>query len=149
MRTGSKAIDPSRELAEAVVHKMFAADRASQKLGMRVVEVRPGYARVEMEVLPEMLNGHAICHGGLVFSLADSAFAFACNTCNFVTLAAACSIDFLAPAHAGDRLAAEAVEKALLGRTGVYDVTVTNQKGERIALFRGRSHRLREEIVTR
>jgi acyl-CoA thioesterase len=148
MKPGSKAIDAAQELAEAVVQKMFAADTASQKLGMRVVDVRPGYARVEMDVLPEMLNGHAICHGGLIFSLADSAFAFACNTHNFVTVAAGCSIDFLTPAHAGDHLVAEAVEQFLLGRAGIYDVTVTNQNGERIALFRGRSHRTREQIIT-
>jgi acyl-CoA thioesterase len=147
MKSGSKASDAAQELAEAVVHKMFAADTASQKLGMRVAEVRPGYARVEMDVLPDMLNGHAICHGGLIFSLADSAFAFACNTHNFVTVAASCSIDFLAPARAGDHLVAEAVEQSLLGRAGVYDVTVTNQKGEHIALFRGRSHRTRTEIM--
>ncbi len=148
MRSGSAAGNSAQQLAEAVVRKMFAADAASQKLGMRVAGVRPGYALVEMEVLPDMLNGHAICHGGFVFSLADSAFAFACNTHNFVTVAAGCSIDFLAPAHPGDHLRAEAQEQALLGRTGVYDVTVTNQRDERIALFRGRSHRTRTEIVT-
>ncbi len=137
----------TQQLAEAVVQKMFAADAASQKLGMRIAGVRPGYASVEMEVLPDMLNGHAICHGGFVFSLADSAFAFACNTHNFVTVAAGCSIDFLAPAYAGDHLIAEAQEQALLGRTGVYDVTVINQRAERIALFRGRSHRTRTEII--
>ncbi len=147
MMAGSEAVDAAQQLSEAVVRKMFAADAASQKLGMRVVGVRPGYASVEMEVLPDMLNGHAICHGGFVFSLADSAFAFACNTHNFVTVAAGCSIDFLAPSYAGDHLIAEAQEQALLGRSGVYDVTVTNQRGERIALFRGRSHRTRIEII--
>lgn len=147
MTSGSATGNSAQQLAEGVVRKMFAADAASQKLGMRVAGVRPGYALVEMEVLPDMLNGHAICHGGFVFSLADSAFAFACNTHNFVTVAAGCSIDFLAPAYAGDHLRAEAQEQALLGRTGVYDVTVTNQKDERIALFRGRSHRTRTEII--
>jgi acyl-CoA thioesterase len=103
----------------------------------------------KMDVLPEMLNGHAICHGGLIFSLADSAFAFACNTHNFVTVAAGCSIEFLAPAHTGDHLVAEAVEQLLHGRAGVYDVTISNQNGQRIALFRGRSHRTRTEIISR
>ena len=126
---------------------MFAADTASQMLGMRIAEVRPGYARIEMDVRPEMLNGHAICHGGLIFSLADSAFAFACNTHNLVTVAAACSIDFVAPAHVGDHLVAEAMEQLLLGRTGIYDVAVTNQRGERIAVFRGRSHCTGREII--
>ena len=147
MKSPSTTADAAQHLAESVVRKMFAADTASQMLGMRVAEVRPGYARVEMDVRAEMLNGHAICHGGLIFSLADSAFAFACNTHNFVTVAAACSIDFLAPAQAGDHLVAEAVEQLLLGRTGIYDVTVTNQRGERIAVFRGRSHRTREQII--
>ncbi len=137
----------AQKLAEAVVQKMFAADKASQQMGMRVVAVRPGYAEVEMTIRPEMLNGHATCHGGFVFSLADSAFAFACNSYNFATVAAACSIEFLAPAYAGDHLVAEAIEQTSLGRTGVYDVTVRNQQGERIALFRGRSHRIRGEVV--
>jgi acyl-CoA thioesterase len=148
MKPPPTTADAAQQLAESVIQKMFAADTASQMLGMRIAEVRPGYACIEMDVRAEMLNGHAICHGGLIFSLADSAFAFACNTHNFVTVAAACSIDFLAPAQAGDHLVAEAVEQLLVGRTGVYDVTVTNQRGERIALFRGRSHRTREQIIT-
>lgn len=137
----------AQKLAEAVVQKMFAADKASQQMGMRIAAVRPGYARVEMTVNAEMLNGHATCHGGFVFSLADSAFAFACNSYNFATVAASCSIDFLAPAYAGDHLVAEAIEQTVRGRTGVYDVTVRNRQGERIALFRGRSHRIRGEVV--
>lgn len=147
MKNSSDLIGVAQQLAEAVVQKMFAADRASQQLGMRVMGVRPGYARVEMDVLPEMLNGHGTCHGGFIFSLADSAFAFACNTHNFVTVAAGCSIDFLAAVYAEDRLVAEAAEQVLLGRTGVYDVTVTNQRAERVALFRGRAHRTRSEII--
>ncbi len=144
----SDSSDAAQKLAEAVVEKMFAADAASQKMGMRVTAVRPGYARVEMKVLPEMLNGHATCHGGFVFSLADSAFAFACNSYNFATVAAGCSIDFLAPTYAGDYLVAEAIEQAALGRTGVYDVCVSNQRGERVALFRGRSHRIRGQFIS-
>jgi acyl-CoA thioesterase len=112
-----------------------------------VKEVRPGYARLALIVRPDMLNGHAICHGGVIFSLADSAFAFACNSHNQNTVASGCSIDFLAPAKAGDELSAEAVERALLGRIGVYDVTVTNSEGRTIALFRGRSYRITGEVI--
>lgn len=126
---------------------MFADDRASQALGMRIAAVRPGYAKLTMTVRADMTNGHATCHGGFIFSLADSAFAFACNSHNLVTVAAACVIDFLAPAFENDELTAEATEQALAGRSGVYDVVVTNQKGRRIALFRGRSRQVGGEIV--
>ena len=94
-----------------------------------------------------MNNGHGICHGGVVFSLADSAFAFACNSRNQKTVAAGCSIDFLASARVGDDLCAETIEESLQGRTGIYDVVVTDQSGKRIALFRGRSHRVEGEVM--
>ena len=136
-----------QQIAERVASEMFARDSASQSLGMQVKEVRPGYARLTLIVRPDMLNGHAICHGGVIFSLADSAFAFACNSRNQNTVASGCSIDFLAPAKAGDELTAEAVERALLGRIGVYDVTVTNSEGRTIALFRGRSYRVTGEVI--
>jgi acyl-CoA thioesterase len=136
-----------QQVAERVAVEMFARDSASQSLGMQVKEVRPGYARLTLIVRPDMLNGHAICHGGIIFSLADSAFAFACNSHNQNTVASGCSIDFLAPAKAGDELSAEAVERALLGRIGVYDVTVTNAEGRTIALFRGRSYRVTGEVI--
>jgi acyl-CoA thioesterase len=136
-----------QQIAERVAVEMFARDSASQSLGMQVKEVRPGYARLTLIVRPDMLNGHAICHGGIIFSLADSAFAFACNSHNQNTVASGCSIDFLAPAKAGDELSAEAVERALLGRIGVYDVTVTNSEGRTIALFRGRSYRVTGEVI--
>jgi len=136
-----------QQIAERVAGEMFARDSASQSLGMQVKEVRPGYARLTLIVRPDMLNGHAICHGGVIFSLADSAFAFACNSHNQNAVASGCSIDFLAPAKAGDELSAEAVERALLGRIGVYDVTVTNQEGRVIALFRGRSYRVTGEVI--
>jgi len=137
-----------QQVAEAVVRKMFENDAASRALGMQVLEVRPGYARVEMRIRPDMLNGHAICHGGLIFSLADSAFAFACNTCNFVTVAASCSIEFLAPVYLNDVLTSEAVERIVKGRTGIYDVSVVNHKEEQVALFRGRCHRSREQVIS-
>ena len=134
-------------LAEQAAQKMFSDDRASQALGMRLVEIRPGYAKLTMMIRPEMTNGHSTCHGGFIFTLADSAFAFACNSHNLRTVAAGCLIDFLSPAHPGDELTAEASEQALAGRSGVYDVLVTNQKGQRIALFRGRSRQVGGEIV--
>jgi acyl-CoA thioesterase len=118
---------------------MWERDRASQALGMALEEVRPGYARVRMTVRPDMVNGHGTCHGGLVFALADSAFAFACNSRGVLTVAAGCAIEFLAPARAGDELVAEARERSLQGRTGVYDVDVGRAGGELVATFRGRS----------
>jgi acyl-CoA thioesterase len=136
-----------QQIADRAAAAMFAGDFASQSLGIQVKEMRPGYARLGLFVRPEMLNGYAICHGGIVFTLADSAFAFACNSRNQKTVASGCSIDFLAPAQAGDELNAEAVERALLGRMGVYDVAVTNQEGRTIALFRGRSYRVTGEVI--
>ena len=103
---------------------MFAADRASRGLGMRIVAIGAGTATLEMAVRDDMLNGHAICHGGFITTLADSAFAFACNSYNRRTVAAGAEIRFLAPTRQGDRLVAEAVERSREGRDGVYDVTV-------------------------
>jgi acyl-CoA thioesterase len=137
----------AQALAEAVADAMYARDPAVRSLGIRVDEVRPGYARMSMLVRGDMLNGHQLCHGGLIFTLADSAFAYACNNRNQNTVASGCTIDFLAPGKPGDLLSAEAVEQSLAGRTGVYDITVTNQEGRRIALFRGRSHRIQGEVI--
>ena len=100
-----------------------------------------------MTVRDDMLNGHAICHGGFIFTLADSAFAFACNSYNLNTVASGCSIDFLAPARLGDVLTAHAQEKGASGRTGVYDIVVTNASGQNIALFRGKSYRIQGHVV--
>ena len=121
---------------------MYERDQATQALGMKLDEIRPGYARMSMPIRADMLNGHATCHGGYIFMLADSAFAFACNSHNFNTVGAGCSIDYLAPGREGDLLVAEGVEQALQGKTGVYDITVTNQDGRTVALFRGKSHRV-------
>jgi acyl-CoA thioesterase len=132
---------------EAVGAHMFAADRASRGLGMRIVALGLGTARLEMTVRDDMLNGHAICHGGFITTLADSAFAFACNSGNQLTVAAGLTVDFLAPAHGGDLLTAEATEVSRAGRTGVYDMVVTNQHGARIALVRGRSAALAGRTV--
>ena len=135
-------------LAERAAQALFERDQASQVLGMRLVEVRPGYARVVMRVRADMVNGHATCHGGLIFALADSAFAFSCNSHNESTVAAAASIDFLASASAGDELSAVATELWRSQRNGIYEVTVTNQRGERIALFRGRSYRIDGQVTS-
>jgi acyl-CoA thioesterase len=132
------------QVAEAAGAAMVARDRAAQALGMRLDEIRPGYARVRMTVRADMLNGHGTCHGGIVFSLADSAFAFACNSRGVLTVAAGCSIEFLTPAREGDELVAEATERTLQGRQGVYDVDVAGPAGVLVATFRGRSAAPRE-----
>jgi acyl-CoA thioesterase len=129
-------------LAELAGKTMYERDPASQALGMKLDTIRPGYARMSMRVRADMLNGHQTCHGGYIFMLADSAFAFACNSHNFNTVGAGCTIDYLAPGREGDLLIAEAAEQALAGKTGVYDVTVKNEEGRTIALFRGKSHRV-------
>lgn len=119
---------------------LFANDVASQEtMGMELLSVEPGRAQMRMVVRPRHLNGHQICHGGFIFTLADSTFAFACNSHNRNTVAAGCSIEFLKPAHAGDLLTCDGVEQMLQGRHGIYDMTVTNQKGEVVAMFRGKS----------
>jgi len=133
--------DP-QSVAEASARAMYSQDRASQALGMRVLEVRPGYARLAMKVREDMVNGHQLCHGGLIFTLADSAFAFACNTYDLVTVASAATIEFLVSAHLDDELTATAEERSRSKRTGIYDITVSNQRGESVALFRGRSHQI-------
>ena len=137
----------AEETAAAVGEAMYARDGASQALGMALEEVRPGYARLRMTVRPDMLNGHGTCHGGLVFALADSAFAFACNSRDVVTVASGCTIEFLAPAGEGDVLVAEAQERSLEGRNGVYDVDVRVAGGRIVATFRGRSAATRGSVL--
>jgi acyl-CoA thioesterase len=134
-------------LAELAGKMMYERDPASQALGMTLDAIRPGYARMSMAIREAMLNGHGSCHGGYIFMLADSAFAFACNSHNFNTVGAGCTIDYLSPGRAGDVLTAEAVEQALSGKTGVYDVVVSNQEGRKVALFRGKSHRVSGTVV--
>ncbi|MDG0854525.1 hydroxyphenylacetyl-CoA thioesterase PaaI [Roseateles puraquae] len=133
--------------AEKVRDVMLADDAASRMLGLQITEVAPGRAVATMTVRPDMLNGFAICHGGLIATLADSAFAFACNSRNALTVASGFGIDILKSARLGDVLTATAAETSLAGRTGLYDITVTNQRGELVAVFRGRSHRLGERKV--
>jgi acyl-CoA thioesterase len=139
-------MDP-HAIAEAVRHGMFEHDAASKAMGMQVEEVGPGFARVSMIVRPEMLNGFRICHGGLITTLADSAFAFGCNSYNEMTVASGIVVDFLAPAHEGDRLVAECHEVSRTGRTGVYDIKVTNQHGKTVVVMRGRSHTIKGKPV--
>ena len=135
------------QLARAAAEIMWRDDNASKWLGMKVEEVRTGYARLSMAITANMVNGHNLCHGGLIFTLADSTFAFACNSHNQRAVAAGCSIEFHAPAFLGDLLTAEGIEQALQGRTGVYDMKVTNQKRELIALFRGKSATIKGLLV--
>jgi acyl-CoA thioesterase len=126
-------------LAEKAAEVMWREDDASRSLGMTVDEVGLGRARVSMKVQKNMANGQRVCHGGFIFTLADSAFGYACNTHNQRAVSASCSIDYLAPAFVDDHLTAEALEVERRGRRGIYDVKVTNQKGETVALFRGHS----------
>jgi acyl-CoA thioesterase len=126
---------------------MFESDLASRALGMRIESVGPGRAEMTMTVRDDMVNGHAICHGGFIFLLADSTFAFACNSHNRYTVAPGCTIDYLAPARAGDVLRAVGSERSRTGRTGVYDIEVTNGQGATVALFRGKSYRIDGTLV--
>ena len=137
----------AQQTADAVGVHMFARDRASKAMGMRIVAMSEGAAFLEMTVRDDMLNGFDICHGGFITTLADSAFAFACNSTGDVTVAAGLSVDFLAPARVGDVLTARAFEVVQAGRSGLYDITVTNQRGEQVALVRGRAHRMKDRRV--
>ncbi|TLD47297.1 MAG: Acyl-coenzyme A thioesterase PaaI [Accumulibacter sp.] len=134
-------------LAELTAEAMYSRDAASRLIGLQIISVRPGYSRMSMVVRPDMVNGHHICHGGYLFTLADSAFAYACNAYNRNTVASACHIDFLAPAAEGEVLEAECEERSRAGRTGVYDTTIRNHNGKVIALFRGKSYRIAGEVI--
>ena len=130
---------PEQATAEASAAAMWDEDAASQALGMRLVAVAPGSAVMTMAIREDMVNGHGICHGGYIFALADSAFAFACNTYGQVTVAAAADITFVKSVELGDELTASASEQVRYGRSGIYDIAVTDQHGEMVAVFRGRS----------
>jgi len=137
-----------QQLAAKVGEAMFAVDAASKDfLQMELVSCEPGRAMMRMQVRQPMLNGHKICHGGLIFTLADSTFAFACNSHNKVTVAAGCSIEFLRPAHLDDVLTCEGVEQVLQGRHGIYDMQVRNQRGEVVAMFRGKSTSIQGTVI--
>jgi acyl-CoA thioesterase len=140
----------SREqrLAAAVGRAMLAQDNASRALGMVLEEVGPGQARMRMMVRGDMINGHDLCHGGLIFALADSSLAFACNARNRITVVAAAEIQFISPARMGETLLAVARERASAGRSGIYDVEVTDAAtGRLVALLRGRAQRIDGNIV--
>lgn len=135
------------ETAKRCADAMWAKDAASQRLGITLEVTGAGAVRARMEVSPAMINGHDVCHGGYLFTLADTAFAFACNAYDRVTLAAGASIDFLRPARQGDRLTASATERYRGRRTGIYDVLITNQEDEVVAVFRGRSHATERRLL--
>lgn len=137
----------TKRVAEAVARAMYARDHAARTLGMIVDEVGPGFARLSMTVRDDMVNGHDICHGGITFALADTAFAYASNARNDVAVAASCSITYTNPARRGDRLTAECVERFHRGRTGIYDVAVTDQDDQVVALFRGNSRLIGGQVV--
>ena len=137
----------AEQIARACADAMYANDRASEALGMQIEDMAEGRAVMGMTVREDMVNGHDLCHGGLIFSLADSAFAFACNSQNFNTVAAGARIEFLAAGRLGDRLTAVAEQVSQGARTGIYDVVVTNQENKTVALFRGNSHRIGGALV--
>ena len=137
----------AQQLAEESARIMWADDIATRHVGMQLLEVRPGLSRLSMTVRPEFANGHGMCHGGYFFMLADSAFAVACNSHNQKAVAASAAIEFIAPARLGDTLTAECSERHRGGRSGLYDVKVTDQSHTLIALFRGRSATIRGQYV--
>ncbi len=139
--------DRRQRTAERAAETLYRGDAASQQLGMTIESCGPGRATVSMRIRPDMVNGHRICHGGLIFALADSAFAFACNSYGENTVAAGAAIEFLAPGREGDVLRAIATERWRAGRAGIYEIEVQNQRDEIVALFRGRSHQIAGRLI--
>ncbi|MCY1290031.1 Acyl-coenzyme A thioesterase PaaI [compost metagenome] len=138
--------DPQR-LAEACANAMFERDQASRRMGMNLLSAGPGRASLSMRVREDMIQGHGTCHGGYLFALADSAFAFACNSYDEATVGLGCSIDYVAPARLDDLLTATAIEQSRSGRTGNYDVRIENQHGQLIVLFHGKSYKVRGTVL--
>ncbi len=134
-------------LARACAEHMFASDMASKGLGMQIEEIAPGSAKLSMIVRPDMVNGHKICHGGFIFTLADSAFAFACNSYNVRTVAASAEVSFLKPVFEGETLHADARERWREGRNGIYDISVSNGDGTTVAEFRGKSRAIKGAVL--
>ncbi|TQI81156.1 acyl-CoA thioesterase [Serratia fonticola] len=139
--------NPSRALAQRCTEQMFRQDTCAQTMNMQIDAVDAGMAKVSMTVGPMMLNGHQTCHGGQLFSLADTAFAYACNSQGLAAVASGCTIDFIRPALAGDRLTACAEVRHQGKTSGLYDVEIVNQQGKTVAWFRGRAHRLGHRIL--
>lgn len=136
------------ELAQACADTLYARDLATQGLGIQLLAAGPGQASLRMLVRADMIQGHGTCHGGFLFALADSAFAFACNSYDQATVALGCSIDYLAPALRGDVLTAQASEVSRKGRTGLYQARIENQRGELLAMFHGKSYKVRGTVLT-
>lgn len=134
-------------LASLCAHALLERDAASLAMGIQLLATAPGSARVSMNVRADMLQGHGTCHGGYLFALADSAFAMACNSYNEATVAIGCSIDYIAPARLGETLTADCTEQSRSGRTGNYDVRITNPQGQLIALFHGKSYKVRGPVL--
>ena len=144
----SQSLQAAIDLARQVGESMFAVDTASKDtMGMELLSCEPGRAVIRMTVKELHLNGHKICHGGFIFTLADSTFAFACNSYNKAAVAAGCSIEFLKPGQLGDVLTCVGQEQTMSGRHGIYDMKVTNQKGEVIAMFRGKSAQIQGTVI--
>jgi acyl-CoA thioesterase len=139
--------ESAQAIASAVGEGMYAKDRAAQALGITLLDIRPGYARMSMAVRSDMLNGHATCHGGLIFTLADTAFAYACNSGNRATVAQNCAITFLASPREGDVLTATAQERQRGRRTGFTDIDIADQNGKLVAVFRGHSYQVNGTVV--
>lgn len=135
------------EIAQKVRAHMFEHDQFGKMLGIQIHQVEPGFAVASVKITESMLNGVGTCHGGLTFTLADTAFAYACNSRNHKTVALNCFVNFTKTVSAGETLTATAKELSLSGKTGVYDVSVTNDSRELVALFRGTSHNMRTEVV--
>lgn len=147
-QTSSSDRENPEETARRVADWMYENDPATRALGMQVEEIAPGYARLRMSVRADMLNGHGTCHGGMIFTLADSAFAFACNSGNALTVAQSCDINFVNPAREGDDLFATCEEQFHRGRSGIYDTVVTTSDGTPVAYFRGKSRTVGGPLVT-
>ncbi len=132
----------AQRIAEIVGREMYARDNAVRNLGIELEEIGPGRSRLGVTLGPAHVNSHGIAHGGVIYTLADAAFGYACNAYNFTTVAAHCEITYIAPGSLGDRLTAVCQERFSKGRSGIYDITVTNQKKDLITLFRGHSRRI-------
>ncbi len=142
----AESMDP-QETARAAAAAMLEGDLCTKDLGMEILSVGPGVATLAMTVREDMLNGHGTCHGGMIFTLADSCFAYACNSHDRNAVAVSCLIDFVAPARLGDVLTAVAREISLVGRNGLYDVAVSNQDGVEVAHFRGKCRIIKGSVT--